>query len=340
MPSPGTEHTGLRFAHSHSHITGVQQHAKELVGVGNVAGDGLSLLSTLGGVGAAAGTAAAVSNPVGWLFAPAVFLMVGSRLPLVFSGMTKDSRIAAEEREAREHVWNMQHPHAPKPLHEKMKEDAAKVLHPGEHPVETTAALSMLSGAVFLAMGIGGLIASGGTGALALPVINTVLGVLMIGSRANEIFADDKYEREERAQWEERKAEQDSLRFGQSHSKQVGAEGPVKGLFHAIENNPEKVSGMMGVMTSVTMLAAAVVSQNWVYAAAAMLYIGSSVTYSMFVRREENLQPEQAEERPKTHVERLAARGHMRRGQDGHSHVARLQAERDHGMDDAQPSLG
>ncbi len=329
----------LKFAHSESMIAGVKAHAREVSGVGNVIGDGMTVVSAVVGAGAAA------TNPLGWLFLPATIMMVGSRLPMIASGHNAEKRIAAEQEEARQHVWRMAHPEAPKPLHEKMKEDAAKVLHPGQHPIEAAAALNFLAGAIFLAMGVGGIIGAIGTGGLAVPLLNTALGAVMMASRANEVFADDKYEREEREQWEHLQAEQESLHFGKSQSKQVGAKGPLRNMFRVIEENPSRVSGAVAMVGSAMMIGIGVLTGNWVYAAASAIYLASATTYTAFVSREESSQQQKPGQHESTdpaltHVERLAKRGHVRRGQDGHSHVARLQAERDHGMGDAQPSLG
>lgn len=304
----------LHFSQSTSRMTGVngraveymREHADHLSGRSSIVGDGLFTASALSPV-LATGIG---PDPISMATAGA---MLASRLPLAFSDQSQVAEVTPENVGERPKNWT-----------DRVKRGVGKATDPKHHPVETAAALSLLAGIFFFATGANGMFgllsdeavikeasesAIGYMGKVAISAMNLLLGTLMIGARSMEVFGTTP---EERKAWEQKEAEENpSLTFANSTHKEMGFHGKKGGIVEFVQNNPEMISGAVGMAGSALMIGIGILQTmagqpgGALYAISGAVYLASTLLYSLFVRRDHS--KDKAEDPAQSHAEKVAS---------------------------------
>ncbi len=194
-------------------------------------------------------------------------------VPMWMSGDEKGSSIIEAPTETPQQSWV-----------EKMGKKAAKPFNPKKYPVECYAALTCAGAATFASIGMQDMAHEMTTGA----ATTVGFGALGMTSTLMQIFAPSKAEIA--ANKAAKEAEQ--LTFKDSTYEVVNKENMITRAAGWVKENPEKLSGKIGVGASATMLASGIANGNLGLGVAGGLYVAAYSFYQKFVRREKEINPD------------------------------------------------
>ena len=274
----------LAFKNSHSELGAfsdvlvhqAKDNANNVVGAGNLTGDSLWIVGQL---------AQGIADPV-MLVASAI--NASARLPLLLSDKTKQAT-------TQDHLKDTTALSTAKDEHEQsiaehIQHKAEKALDPTRHPVETSALIAMISGTIFLGLGLDNLI-SGEANDITMGILQMVIGVMSIGGRMLEIFSNTHSEKSAQSPEE---AEAEKSFFG--------------GIWQAMKDNPEVVSGTIGLISSASALGIGLASGSALMTIAGAVWIGSCIMYMSFVRRERDGEEQEQTQENETTARHTASR--------------------------------
>jgi hypothetical protein len=254
----------LPFTTSSSQVVGmhgqtmdcIREHAPRIVGLSKVTADALSL------------GASSLMGKTG--FSVGMVMSLVSRFILIADGGKRD---ADDPEEIQKPLMQG------KSWEARVVNDAGKILHPLEYPVEAASAWAMMSGMALAASGLS--MKEGRTQSL-------LIGSIIAAAEGGVLFGGHKA----------KTGTGESLRFAHSSSQPQGLTGTCGKVLDALHDRPEVRSGILQAGTSLLTisLGASWLKQNRIAGhmmmAAGALYFGANMLYSACVRK--GHQPQQS----------------------------------------------